>query len=151
MVKVYFEDYEIGEKILTPGRTITETDLVMFSAYTGDWHEHHTNIEYAKTTIFGERIAHGMLVLVVGMNLALRLGENRYLPKSFIALQEINKVRFHEPVKIGDTIYLEVEVVSLTEKGKNGLVTTYSRIYNQKNKNVCTYEAEMLCKRKPAN
>ena len=74
MEKVFFEDYEVGEVLVTPGRTITETDIVMFAALTGDWHPIHTNVEYAKKTIFGERIAHGMLGLTLGSALVFRLG-----------------------------------------------------------------------------
>jgi 3-hydroxybutyryl-CoA dehydratase len=69
----------------SPGRTITETDIVMFAAFTGDWHPLHTNVEFAKKTIFGERIAHGMLTLCVGSALMFRLGMYAALPKSLIA------------------------------------------------------------------
>ena len=61
MEKLFFEDYEIGEVFESPGRTITETDLVLFSAFTGDWHPVHTNIEYAAKSSFKERIERNAL------------------------------------------------------------------------------------------
>ena len=61
MEKDYFEDYTVGEVFVSPGRTITEADIVLFSAFTGDWHPLHTDVEYAAKTPFKERIAHGML------------------------------------------------------------------------------------------
>ena len=82
MDKSYWEDFEIGEKIVSPGRTITEADLVMFAAFTGDWHPIHTDVDYASKTLFGERIAHGMLVLVVGSALGFRLGQYVMMPRS---------------------------------------------------------------------
>ena len=62
----------VGEKFVSPGRTITEADIVMFAALTGDWAELHTNAEYVKKTIFGQRIAHGLLTLSIASGLALR-------------------------------------------------------------------------------
>jgi acyl dehydratase len=85
MEKSYFEDYTVGEKFISPARTITETDITLFAAFTGDWHPLHTDVEFAKKTFFGERIAHGMLSLCVGSALIFRLGPYVALPKSFIA------------------------------------------------------------------
>jgi 3-hydroxybutyryl-CoA dehydratase len=55
----YYEDYDVGDVFKSPGRTVTETDIILFSALTGDWHELHTNVEFARKSVFGERIAHG--------------------------------------------------------------------------------------------
>ena len=63
MEKLYFEDYTLGERFVSPARTITEADIINFASLTGDWHPLHTDVEYAKSTPFGERIAHGMLTL----------------------------------------------------------------------------------------
>jgi len=150
MDKVYMEDYTIGEKIVTPGRTITETDLVMFSALTGDWHPLHTNVEHASKTSFGERIAHGMLVLVIGSALAFRMGEHAYLPKSFIAFYGMDSIRFTAPTKIGDTLHLEIELIELTPKDdKRGIVTSRSTIKNQRGEDCCVFVGKFLCGRAP--
>ncbi len=64
--KKYFDDFEIGDKLgPTRARTVTETDIVNFASLTGDWFQLHTDVEFAKKSIFGERIAHGMLVLSI--------------------------------------------------------------------------------------
>ena len=150
MEKSYWEDYEIGEKMVSPGRTITETDLVLFSAFTGDWHPIHTNVEYASNTFFGERIAHGMLVLVVGSALGFRLGQYVMLPRSFIAFYGIDSVRFTGAVKIGDTIHLEAEIIEMSAKDdQRGVVTSRSSIKNQRGEDCCVFTSKFLCGRAP--
>jgi 3-hydroxybutyryl-CoA dehydratase len=150
MDKNYFEDYVIAEKKVTPGRTITESDFIMWSAITGDWHPLHTDVEYAAKTLFGERIAHGMLVLALGSALVFRLGEYEVVPKSFIAFYGMESVRFVNPVKIGDTLHLEWEVIELTEKDeKRGIFTCRNTIKNQHNEDCCVYITKVLCGRRP--
>jgi 3-hydroxybutyryl-CoA dehydratase len=149
MEKNYFEDYTLGEVFVSPGRTITETDIVMFSAFTGDWHPLHTDVVYAAQTPFKERIAHGMLSLVVGMALLFRLGHYVILPKSFIAFYGMENIRFTAPVKIGDTIHCEMKIKSLTEKdAKRGIVEAENIIKNQRNKDVIVYTTKILVGRK---
>ena len=58
----YFEDFEVGETMVSPARTVTSTDIVNFACLSGDFNEVHTNFEYCKTTQFGEPIAHGPLM-----------------------------------------------------------------------------------------
>jgi 3-hydroxybutyryl-CoA dehydratase len=145
MEKEYFEDYKVGEKFISPGRTITETDIVMFAAFTGDWHPLHTNVEYAEKTAFGERIAHGMLTLCVGSALIFRLGAYVALPKSFIAFYGMDKVRFTGAVKIGDTIRCETEVVELQEKDdKRGVILSRNNIKNQRGEDIVVYTTRAL-------
>lgn len=149
MDKEFFEDCRVGERALSPGRTITETDIVLFAAFTGDWLPIHTDAEYAKNTPFGERIAHGLLVLTVGSALLLRQGQFALLPKSTIALYEIEKVRFVAPVKIGDTIHTESEVVRTTEIDKTrGLVVVRGEIKNQRNTLLATFTLKGLVGRR---
>ena len=150
MPRAYFEDFEVGERRTTPGRTITEGDITAFAGLTGDWHQLHTDVTYAAETPFGERIAHGMLVLSVGSALAFRLGQYEVLPKSFIAFYGMEDVRFTAPVKIGDTIHLDMEIAALEEKGRDkGLVVTRNEIINQHDQVVCTYITKILCGRQP--
>ena len=145
MEKESFEDYKVGEMFISPGRTITETDIVMFAAFTGDWHPLHTNVEYAAKTPFGERIAHGMLTLCVGSALIFRLGAYVALPKSFIAFYGMDKVRFTGAVKIGDTIRCETEVVELQEKDdKRGVIVSQNNIKNQRGEDVVVYTTRAL-------
>jgi len=151
MEKVYLGDYRVGEVFTSPGRTVTETDIVMFSMLTGDWHPLHTNVEYAKKTPFGERIAHGMLSLCVGSALIFRLGPFVAIPKSFIAFYGMDKVRFTAPVKIGDTIHCEVTVENLEVKDeRSGIIVANNAIKNQRGEDVVVYTTRALVGRRPA-
>jgi len=130
----YFDDFEIGDKSVSKGRTITETDIVMFAAFSGDWHQLHTNVEFAKKGPFGERIAHGFLVLVAASGL-MPLEE-----MAILAFYGMDKVRFLGPTKIGDTIHVEMEAIEKEDKNeKNGVVSFKSSIKNQKEENLAVF------------
>jgi len=127
----YFEDFQVGDKIVTRGRTITEADIVTFSAFSGDWHPLHTDVEYAKKGPFGERIAHGFLVLSVASGL-LPLSEI-----AIIAFYGIDKLRFVNPVKLLDTIHVEFEAVEKQERDERGGVITFRQtVRNQREEEV---------------
>jgi 3-hydroxybutyryl-CoA dehydratase len=150
MVKAYFEDCLVGERVVTTGRTVTEADLVLLASYTGDWLPPHTDAEYARQTPFGERIAHGMLVLAIGSALLLRLGEASLLPKSSIAAYEITKVRFRTPKRVGDTLLLESEVCDMKILDKSrGLLSIHNVIKNQRRESVVSFTAKILVGRRP--
>jgi len=150
MEKEYYEDYALGEVFASPGRTITEADLILFSGITGDWHLMHTNVEYARKSTFGERIAHGMLVLSIGTALLFRLGDNVLFPKSFIAFYGIDKLRFVKPVLIGDTISSKAEVTSMEEKdAERGIITYDTRINNQREELVVLMIQRIIAGRRP--
>lgn len=150
MEKIFLEDYEIGEKLVSPARTMTESDITAFAGLTGDWHPVHTNIEYAKKTPFGERIAHGMLTLSIGSALIFRIGQYAALPKSFIAFYGIDSLRFINPCKIGDTIHCEMEITDFIMKDeKRGVIVSENTIYNQRGETVIVYTTRMLAGRKP--
>jgi 3-hydroxybutyryl-CoA dehydratase len=96
-----------GGTFRSPGRTITEADLVSFSALTGDWHPQHSDAEWSKASRFSQRIAHGMLVLSYSIGLA------PLDPERVVALRGLDSVAFKRPVFIGDTIRVEGEVESV--------------------------------------
>ncbi|MGB9629528.1 MAG: MaoC/PaaZ C-terminal domain-containing protein [Thermodesulfobacteriota bacterium] len=149
MERDYYEDYHVGDVFKSPGRTITETDIILFSALTGDWHELHTNVEFAGKSQFGERIAHGWLVLSVGNSLLFRLGDHILFPKSFIAFYGIESVRFTNPVRIGDTIYSEAEIIKMEEKDlSKGLLTYEVKIKNQRDELVAVMVVKIIAGRK---
>jgi acyl dehydratase len=121
VVDKYFDEYEIGERSVSRARTITEADLVNFSAFTGDWYPLHTDVEYVKTTPFKQRIAHGMLVLSVATGLS------RLEPGYVAAFYGMDKVRFVNPTFIGDMIHVEAEVIDKTDKAEKGGVITFKQ------------------------
>lgn len=148
---MYLDDYVIGEKMLSPSRTITESDIINFAGFTGDWHPLHTDVEYANQTPFKGRIAHGMLTLSIGMALPFRLGPySSYLPKSFIAFYGMEEIRFTAPTRIGDTIHCDVEVIGITDKGKdNGILTIRNQIINQKKETLVSFVMKLFCGKRP--
>jgi len=135
----------VGDSLVSPGRTITETDVVMFAAFTGDWNPVHTDVEFARKSPFGERIAHGMLTLVVGTPLVFRPHWFALLPKSTIAIVGMDKIRFVDAVKIGDTIHVEAKILE-TKKipGGKGLLGLRFLIKNQRGETPITGRIKAL-------
>lgn len=150
MEKNYYEDYSVGETFISPARTMTEADIHSYASLTGDWHPIHTDIETAQKSPFGERIAHGMLTLSIGLALPFRLGLYVTAPKSFIAFYGIEYVKFTAPCKIGDTIHTEVEVVEMVEKDENrGVIVSENKIMNQHQEPVIIFKTRTLAGREP--
>jgi acyl dehydratase len=128
MESLYFEDYEVGIEFETSGRTVTETDVVNFAALTGDWNPIHTDAEFAKQTIFGQRVAHGTLTFAIMTGLLARLG---FIEKTVIAFYGIDKLRFTNPVFIGDTIKTIAKVIEKEDRGQFGVITIDARVVKQ--------------------
>src|SRR2546428_1910364 len=105
----FFEDLKIGQEYTSPGRTVTETDVVLFAGLSGDYNVLHTDAEHMKGSLFGERIAHGLLGLAIQQGLATR-GEPTAAHGSLAAL----KWKFKGPIRLGDTIYVRSRIVGLT-------------------------------------
>ena len=84
-IGMYFEDYEVGQKLVTRGRTITESDLVQFAGLTGDYNPMHTDAEYAKSSLAGQRVAHGMLALSYAVGQTYQLGFLERTPQGRVA------------------------------------------------------------------
>lgn len=121
---------------MTRGRTITEADVVAFSALTGDHHPQHTDVEWAEAGPFGERVAHGMLVLSYAIGLAA------IDPERIVALRRLEEVVFKRPVKIGDTIRVEAKVLR-PDEGR-GLESWEWRIVNQRDELVVRLKVEAV-------
>jgi acyl dehydratase len=145
MSACYFEDYFEGEVITTPGRTITEADIVNFAGFTGDWAEMHTNEEFSKGAYFGQRIAHGALTFAVSTGLIVRSGA--LSDEATIGFYGIDRLRYLKPVLIGDTIKCEIKVMGKQDKGKDGVVDLDIRILNQQGEAVVLYNMKILSKK----
>lgn len=102
----YFEAFESGQTLVTAGRTITEGDIVRFAGLSGDFNQIHTDAEYAGKGMFGERIAHGLLILSIATGLAMQTG---IIDGTVLAFREL-EWKFSRPVTIGDTVHAEIEV-----------------------------------------
>lgn len=140
---LYFEDFEEGMQLATPARTITSTDIVNFCCLTGDFNEVHSNYEYARTTPFGEVIAHGPMVYGIAGGLQYASGIN---DGTLLALLGIDKWRLKAPVKHGDTVRMVQTVLSTrrTSKPDRGVVTLKREILNQRDEVVQEMEATIL-------
>jgi 3-hydroxybutyryl-CoA dehydratase len=127
---LYFEEFEEGVELLTPGRTVTETDIQLYAGLTGDYTQIHTNVEFCKDTLFGQRVAHGLLGLSIASGLGTRLG---FIEGTAVALREITW-KFTGPIFIGDTIHLTIQVANKKAMPRlgMGLVTFDVSLVNQK-------------------
>ncbi|HEY3744479.1 MAG TPA: MaoC/PaaZ C-terminal domain-containing protein [Bryobacteraceae bacterium] len=145
----YFEDFLPGDLSTTPGRTITEADIINFAGLTGDWYELHTNVEYAAKTRFGQRIAHGALIFSISTALNVRA-----MPpgNTLIAFYGVDKLRFVKPTFIGDTIYCRNQVLEKQEKNESsGVVAALCEVVNQRGEIVISYTSRALWQRRPAS
>ena len=126
----YYEDLQAGDEFLTPARTITEADVVIYAGFSGDYNPIHTDEEFAKTTIFGRRILHGPAVFCIATGLVSRLGLVDGTAIAFLGMTWDLK----GPVFIGDTIHVRDRVAEkrLTRKPGRGIVTFAVEILNQR-------------------
>ncbi len=122
----YYDELEVGDRREFSGVTITETHVVNFAGVTGDHFGLHMDAEYAKTTPFGQRIAHGLLVLSCGAGLI------PLLPGRVQAFLGMDEVRFLAPVFFGDTVHPVMEVLEKQDKTSGGTVVVQEHIVNQK-------------------
>jgi 3-hydroxybutyryl-CoA dehydratase len=104
---LYFEEFSLGQRIISPGRTVTEADVVAFAGLSGDFNSIHTDAVYAAGSPFGQRVAHGLLGLALASGLAVRTG---IMEETVFAFREIKDWKFSNPIFIGDTVKLAIEV-----------------------------------------
>ena len=148
--KSYLDDFNVGEKTISPGRTVTEADIVMFASLSADWTELHTNAEYMKNSIFGQRIAHGMLTLSIASGLGMRTRGRP--PVEVLAFLGMDKVRFVAPVFIGDTIRVESEVIEARPSKSMpgaGILKSKNTVKNQRDEDVATWETALMVSMRP--
>lgn len=144
----YFEEFTIGLALATAGRTITEADIVNFATLTGDFNQIHVDAEFAAQSLFGKRVAHGMLVQSYALGLTVQSGA---IEGTIMAFREL-ECKFSEPVFIGDTIHTEIEVIEAKNLPRlgGGNVTLKYQVINQNGKVVQRGQWVMLVKSKAA-
>ncbi|MBK8046262.1 MAG: MaoC family dehydratase N-terminal domain-containing protein [Anaerolineales bacterium] len=144
---LYYEEFQVDDSVESVGRTVTESDVVAFAALSGDWNLIHSDAEYSKSQLFGQRVAHGLLVLSIASGLAVRLG---FMEDTIMAFRGL-EWKFAAPVFIGDTIRLRVTVESTKPMARlgGGLVTFKMEVLNQHNAVVNRGVWELLCKGAP--
>ncbi len=147
MEELYFEDFTVGREFTSAGRTITETDVVLFASLTGDNNPMHTNDYVARRSMYGTRIVHGLLSLSIANGLIQRLN---IMQEAGLAYLGISNCRFIRPVRLGDTVYAKCKVVNRrdTRKADQGIITYAILLYNEKGEEVLSSEHLVLVRKK---
>lgn len=125
---LFFEDYRVGSRRETLGRTVTEADIVLHAGQTGDMYPHHMDAEWCRTQPFGKRVAHGTLILSV----AVGMTAGDVNPEAFS--YGYDRVRFIKPVFIDDTIRVHATITEKRDYPKNpdyGVVVERVEVFNQ--------------------
>ncbi len=137
-----YDELEVGDRFESPGRTITEADLVAFAALTGDHHPLHVDAEWAAQSQFGERIAHGALVLSYGLGLV------PFSPEYALALRALRQVIFRKPVRLGDTIKLTGQINRKVDiDAGTGLVSMRMAVGPKEHPGACVFLADVVWRR----
>jgi acyl dehydratase len=148
VVGLYWEEWEVGAEFTSASRTVTETDLVIFSGLSGDYNPLHTDEEFCKKTDFGTRIAHGPLVYAISAGLLFQL---HLYDDTLIAFLGFENLRFTKPVKPGDTIHAKIKVLERRETSRpdRGVMKRELQVINQRGEVVQEGIQAFLLKRKP--
>jgi 3-hydroxybutyryl-CoA dehydratase len=138
----HFDDLREGERFATRGRTITEADVGTFAGLTGDWHPQHADAEWARASGFGERIAHGLLVLSCAAGLV------PFDPDRVIALRAVRDATFKRPVPLGTTIHVEGRIADVQPTGdESGIVGCEIKVVDQRGRTVIRGRIDVIWRR----
>lgn len=146
---IFWEDLPVGARYVTSSRTITEGDVAAFAALTGDFNRLHVDAEYAKQSVMGQRIAHGMLVASFMAGLTSRSIVNQLMEGALFGVLE-NTIKYPKPTFIGDTIHVQIEVVEQrdTSNAGRGIIRFVRKAINQRGEVACELGATCLLKRR---
>lgn len=136
---VPFDALRVGDRFATPERTLTEADVHAFAALTGDHHPQHLDAAWAARSPFGERIAHGLLVVSAAAGLV------GFDPARVVALRALREVVFKRPVRLGEAIAVDGKVVALTAVDDEvGLVGLAWRVLGEGGRLACRAHVDVL-------
>jgi 3-hydroxybutyryl-CoA dehydratase len=141
-----FEDFVLGDVVVTRGRTLDAGDITNFAGLTGDHYPLHTDERFCRSTRFGGRIAHGPLTFAIAVGL---VGMTGYYGDAIVALVEVQGLRALAPVRAGDTLHVRAEVVALDagEASRHGTLRVAYSVRNQDETEVMTFVQVMLAQR----
>jgi len=147
---LYWEEWEIGREYETPGRTVTEADIVAYAGLSGDYNPLHIDEEFCKQTQFGSRIAHGPLVYAIAAGLIFQL---HLYDDTLIAFLGFDSLKFTKPVKPGDTIRARIKVLEKRETSdpSRGVMKRELKVLNQRGEIVQEALQAFLLKRRRAD
>lgn len=147
---LYYEDFSIDQTFTTLGRTITEADLIQFAGMTGDNSALHTDEEFSKRSIYGQRLVHGMLAISIALGLISR---TLVFEGTGIAFLGMDRVLFHKPIFVGDTVTAKftIEAMRETKKADRGVVVRHIELFNQHKESVLDFSITGLVLRRDSN
>lgn len=136
----FFDDLEVGQSEVTRGRTITETDIVNWCMFTGDWHPIHSDAVYSEATMFGERIAPGLMILAIAGGLVVPAESTTVL-----AQYGVDRIRYPVSTFIGDTITVVNSIAKLERRDATmGVVDLDWDVQNQNGRTTCSVLIRVL-------
>ncbi|WP_181780278.1 MaoC family dehydratase [Pseudonocardia pini] len=143
-----FDDFAVGDSVVTAGRTVDIGDITAFAGLTGDHYPLHTDEEFARSTQFGGRIAHGPLTYGFAVGL---VGLSGFLGDAIVAFVETQNLRALAPVRPGDTLRVRAEVVEAVpgHKPHYGTVHIDYSVLNQKDEEVMRFRFVLRARRIP--
>jgi 3-hydroxybutyryl-CoA dehydratase len=146
-LRQHFEDFAVGDTVVSPGRTVDISDISAFAGLTGDHYPLHVNEEYGKATRFGGRIAHGPLTFSLAVG---QIGLSGFLGDAITAFVECQEMRALAPVYPGDTIRVRAEVAATEPAGnpKYGTLRLDYTVLNHKDEEVMRFRMVLLARRR---
>ena len=147
---LWWEDFKVGEKRYSAGRTVTEGDMMNFAGLTGDYSQVHTDEEFCRKTDFGTRIVHGLLGLSIAQGLCWR---SNYKQGTGVASIGWNNWKFRKPIFPGDTLrvcWWAGEVRESRSNPKVGIVIEHVELINQRGELVQEGDHAQMVRRRPA-
>lgn len=147
--QIYWDDLNDGDEFHTVGRTVTESDVVSFAGLSGDYNQLHTDAHFAAETPYGERIAHGLLVLAITSGLSTRQRSYQAMAPSIMGLLGL-QCKWPGHTRIGDTISITIRVQSKKETSKpdRGVVVLERIAADQDGRIVMESEWTLLLRRR---
>ena len=143
----WFEDFKVGDAFESPSKTLNDAHFMFFAGLTGDAHPIHYDDEYAKSTRFGRRLTHGLLLTSMTAVGASNLSP--LMDHSLVAFVE-QSMRFLAPAFVGDTIKPRHEVVALERKRSAGLLTLKVTLTNQRGETILEGQHKYLIRYRPS-
>jgi 3-hydroxybutyryl-CoA dehydratase len=134
------DDFHVGDRVVTRARTIDQSDISAFAGLTWDFYPLHTDEQFARTTRFGGRIAHGPLVYAV----AVGLMPIDWFGDAIVAFMGVDRLRHLAPVYPGSTLHVEAEVISVDPRDGGGVVVVRYDVIDETASKVLTAEMRFL-------
>lgn len=145
----YFEEFDIGGKFVSPGKTVTDTDLTLMVGLCRYAHPMFLDDEFARTTVFGKRILPG--VQTISLMQGLAESSDAWDITAVVGMVGLDNAKFKAPVVAGDTLKVEVEIINKMElkKPDKGLIVFKQTCLNQRGESVVEVELTLMFLRKP--